>query len=97
MLFVLFYLIYSYLQGSHESESIDDAAADKRFIHRSLFGLGNVYPVKKVMTFNKHTHDFEFAVNYANMKHLSKTQLGYVIGIRLLLIVLFCSLAHLVY
>lgn len=63
-------------EGSHESEAIDDAAADKRLIHRTLFAVANTYPIKKVMTFNKHAHDFEFAVNYGDLKHLSKEQLA---------------------
>lgn len=36
-----------------------------RFVRRTLFGAMNSYPQKKVITFNKHTDDFEFSVDYA--------------------------------
>lgn len=38
-----------------------------RFVRRTLFGAMNSYPQKKVITFNKHTDDFEFAVDYAEL------------------------------
>lgn len=36
-------------------------------VSRTLFGRGNVYPQKKVITFNKHRADFDFTVNYADV------------------------------
>lgn len=39
-------------------------------VRRSLFGPMNPYPQKKVITFNKHTEDFSFNVNYAELDHL---------------------------
>lgn len=41
-----------------------------KFVRRSLFGPMNPYPQKKVITFNKHTDDFSFNVNYAELDHL---------------------------
>lgn len=42
---------------------------------RTLFGLMNAYPQKKVITFNKHTDDFPFWVNYAELDHLPSNEL----------------------
>ncbi|KAF2362863.1 Heat shock protein 70 family [Trinorchestia longiramus] len=42
----------------------------EKTVRRSLFAVGNVYPQKKVMTFNKNTADFEFRVNYGDMTDL---------------------------
>ncbi|KAK3884888.1 hypothetical protein Pcinc_010862 [Petrolisthes cinctipes] len=44
-------------------------------VNRSLFPTGNKYPQKKVMTFNKHTSDFTFSVNYGNNEHISKQEI----------------------
>lgn len=41
-------------------------------VKRTLFGLMNSYPQKKTITFNKHTDDFGFNVNYAELDHLSE-------------------------
>lgn len=43
---------------------------------RTLFGPMNVYPQKKVITFNKHKQDFSFAVNYADLDYLSPTEVA---------------------
>lgn len=48
-----------------------------RLIKRTLFGPMNSYPQRKVITFNKHTDDFEFAVDYAELESVignSETQ-----------------------
>ena len=34
---------------------------------RVIFGRGNVFPQKKVLTFSKHTSDFDFFVNYGDL------------------------------
>lgn len=48
-----------------------------RFVKRTLFGAMNAYPQKKVITFNKHTDDFEFSVDYAELETvLSKEEIG---------------------
>uniref|UniRef100_A0A182Q0R7 Hypoxia up-regulated protein 1 n=1 Tax=Anopheles farauti TaxID=69004 RepID=A0A182Q0R7_9DIPT len=39
-----------------------------RQVRRTLFGAMNSYPQKKVITFNKHTDDFEFSVQYAELE-----------------------------
>ncbi|XP_034832599.1 hypoxia up-regulated protein 1 [Maniola hyperantus] len=46
-----------------------------RLIKRTLFGPMNPYPQKKVITFNKHTDDFTFTVNYAELDHIPSTEL----------------------
>ncbi|ERL94524.1 hypothetical protein D910_11801 [Dendroctonus ponderosae] len=39
-------------------------------VKRTLFGLMNPYPQKKIITFNKHTDDFSFTANYADLDYL---------------------------
>lgn len=39
-----------------------------RLVRRTLFGAMNSYPQKKVITFNKHTDDFDFSVDYADLE-----------------------------
>ncbi|XP_051164816.1 hypoxia up-regulated protein 1 isoform X3 [Leptopilina boulardi] len=39
-------------------------------VKRTLFNKMNAFPQKKILTFNKHTEDFEFNVNYADLDHL---------------------------
>ena len=46
-----------------------------KVVKRSLFAVGNIYPQKKVMTFNKHTNDFTFSVNYGTNDHLPRNEL----------------------
>lgn len=46
-----------------------------KVVKRSLFAVGNNYPQKKVMTFNKHTTDFTFSVNYGVNEHLPRDEL----------------------
>lgn len=38
----------------------------------------NPYPQKKVITFNKHTDDFSFNVNYAELDHIPSNELSYI-------------------
>ncbi|XP_035900000.1 hypoxia up-regulated protein 1 [Anopheles stephensi] len=47
-----------------------------RQVRRTLFGAMNSYPQKKVITFNKHTDDFEFTVQYAELESLLKDEAG---------------------
>lgn len=47
-------------------------------IKRTLFGPMNPYPQKKVITFNKHTDDFNFHVNYAELDHIPANELVYI-------------------
>ncbi|KQS26036.1 hypoxia up-regulated protein 1 [Drosophila erecta] len=50
--------------------------ADVKQVKRALFALMNPYPQKKVITFNKHTDDFEFYVNYADLDRYSKAEIA---------------------
>lgn len=43
-------------------------SGNSRLVRRTLFGPMNSYPQKKVITFNKHTDDFEFSVDYAELE-----------------------------
>lgn len=43
-------------------------SGQSRLVRRTLFGAMNAYPQKKVITFNKHTDDFDFAVDYADLE-----------------------------
>ncbi|XP_073831152.1 hypoxia up-regulated Grp170 co-chaperone protein [Musca autumnalis] len=52
--------------------------AEVRQVKRVLFGLMNSYPQKKVITFNKHTEDFDFYVHYGELNHLSAEEQSYV-------------------
>lgn len=49
-------------------------------VKRTLFGLMNPYPQKKIITFNKHTDDFSFVANYADLDYLSAEEVRYVGG-----------------
>ncbi|XP_017871197.1 PREDICTED: hypoxia up-regulated protein 1 [Drosophila arizonae] len=57
------------LQVSFERDPGDGAAVKQ--VKRVLFALMNPYPQKKVITFNKHTDDFEFYVNYGDLDRYS--------------------------
>lgn len=49
----------------------------KKWVNRVLYGSMNPYPMKKVLTFAKHTSDFEFYVNYGDIQLLSDLDRGY--------------------
>lgn len=57
------------LQVAFERDPGDGAAV--KHVKRVLFALMNPYPQKKVITFNKHTDDFEFFVNYGDLDRYS--------------------------
>lgn len=57
-------------------------------IKRTLFGPMNPYPQKKVITFNKHTDDFSFNVNYAELDHIPSNELAFVGPLNLTQVVL---------
>ena len=40
----------------------------------------NPFPQKKIMTFNKFTDDFDFAVNVNNLDHLTEKEVAYLGG-----------------
>lgn len=49
----------------------DDGVESTKVVRRTLFSRMNPFPQKKVMTFNKHTSDFSFSVNYGDLSFLS--------------------------
>lgn len=50
--------------------------ANVKLVRRTLFGSMNAYPQKKVISFNKHTDDFDFSVLYADLESvLSKEEI----------------------
>lgn len=59
-------------------ERLDSENGNVKMVKRSLFGPMNSYPQKKVITFNKHTEDFSFNVNYAELDHLSAEEIAYI-------------------
>ena len=53
---------------SRDVESEDNPAVrTTKNMQRMLFGRGNLFPQKKILTFSKHTHDFDFYVNYGDL------------------------------
>jgi hypoxia up-regulated 1 len=54
-----------------------DSGASKT-VRRTLFGAMNAFPQKKIITFNKHTTDFKFDVNYAELDHLSGEEVKFI-------------------
>ncbi|XP_063385009.1 hypoxia up-regulated protein 1 [Cydia fagiglandana] len=59
-----------------------------KLIKRTLFSPMNPYPQKKVITFNKHTDDFSFNVNYAELDHIPPSELPYLGSLNLTQVVL---------
>jgi hypoxia up-regulated 1 len=60
-----------------ENSSTEDQPEGHR-VTRSLFGLRNPYPQRKVMTFSKHTADFDIALNYDSNDFLTAAQKSYI-------------------
>ena len=52
----------------------EGGAITSRKVHRNLFTLGNPYPQKKVITFNRSQQDFGFTVNLGDLSHLSPSE-----------------------
>ncbi len=48
----------------------DDGETGTKEVKRSLFSRMNLYPQKKIMTFNKHVGDFTFRANLNELDHL---------------------------
>lgn len=48
---------------------------DIKQVKRTLFGVMNPFPQKKIITFNKHKNDFTFSVNYADLDHLPQHEI----------------------
>ena len=49
-----------------------------RVIHRTLFSRLAHFPLKKSMTFNKHSSDFHFSVSYGDLTFLTPQQVAHV-------------------
>jgi len=49
----------------------ENPSAEKSYMRRTLFDKTNQFPQKKVMTFNKHTDDFDFNINYGDLSYLN--------------------------
>lgn len=64
------------IQVTFERDPGDGSAV--RQVKRVLFGQMNSYPQKKVITFNKHTEDFDFNVLYGDLSHLSAQEISYI-------------------
>lgn len=57
-----------------DTEGTEEAPVFKT-VRRTLFGYMNPYPQKKLLTFNRHSHDFGFNVNYAELDHLTEADI----------------------
>jgi hypoxia up-regulated 1 len=64
------YPINVQFEGSHEN-------SEQKFLDRILFDQNNLYPNRKLMTFNKHLDDFSFDIHYGNLTYLSSTAKRY--------------------
>ncbi|CAH1263019.1 HYOU1 [Branchiostoma lanceolatum] len=53
----------------------EDGSEGVKVVRRTLFNRMNPFPQKKVMTFNKHTTDFEFHVNYGDLSFLPEEEI----------------------
>lgn len=59
-----------------ELDANEDGKKVVKIVRRTLFPAMNPYPQKKVLTFNKHSEDFSFYVNYGNMSTLPEAEVA---------------------
>ena len=59
-----------------ELDANEDGKKVVKIVKRTLFPVMNPYPQKKVLTFNKHSEDFAFFVNYGNMSSLPAAEIA---------------------
>jgi len=59
------------------------AGEGKKYGKKTLFGLMNPYPQKKVITFSKQTDDFSFYLNYVDLDYLPDNEINYIGGLNL--------------
>ena len=52
----------------------DDGSETVKHVKRMLYHRMNVFPQKKVMTFNRHLEDFNFHVGYSDLDFLNDEQ-----------------------
>lgn len=63
----------------HRQQDGNDVGGEQRLVHRVIYDYRSHYPAKKMLTFAKHTKDFEFAINYGDLGHLREEQIRYVV------------------
>ncbi|XP_043238713.1 hypoxia up-regulated protein 1-like [Amphibalanus amphitrite] len=63
-----------------ERDSEEGGVVTTRKVHRNLFTLGNPYPQKKVITFNRSQQDFGFTVNLGDLSHLPPEEVSVIGG-----------------
>ena len=51
-----------------------EESGEYKKVKRTLFHRNNLVPQKKIMTFNKNTKDFNFAVTYGDLSFLTELQ-----------------------
>ncbi|XP_030834647.1 hypoxia up-regulated protein 1-like [Strongylocentrotus purpuratus] len=74
------------IQVEFERDLVDDDGREiTRSVTRTLFGIANPYPQKKVMTFNRHYDDFAIKVNYGNLERVMSEDDLDAFGVRKLL------------
>ncbi|CAF1101794.1 unnamed protein product [Adineta ricciae] len=61
------------VQFERHTDSSTSESSEQKMVDRTLFNRNNLYPNRKVMTFNRHTDDFSFDVHYGDVSHLSTT------------------------
>lgn len=64
--------LYPIVVDFQKHQDPETETKEKSYIRRTLFDKTNQFPQKKVMTFNKHTSDFDFKVNYGDLSYLSE-------------------------
>ncbi len=63
------------MQVSFDKPIVDsDGTPTTKTITRTLFNVGNPYPQKKILSFNKYNSDFGFSVFYGKIDYLSEQQ-----------------------
>ena len=65
----LYPIVVDFEKHVNENEA---EAKENPSVRRVLFDRMNPYPSKKVMTFNKHTSDFSFRINYGDLSFLDQ-------------------------
>ncbi|CAF1108117.1 unnamed protein product, partial [Didymodactylos carnosus] len=54
----------------HATEELTETST--KLVDRTLFNRNNLYPQRKLMTFNRHIDDFDFTVHYGDLSYLSE-------------------------
>ena len=61
------------VQFERQTDPTSENSEQQKLIDRTLFNRNNLYPNRKLMTFNRHTDDFSFNVHYGDVSFLSDT------------------------